>query len=157
MDGANFEEWIPTLRCWVMPEQRRIAEPDELVNQFYIEKWDEVCGNFDSTTPGDWLGWLFRCFKTWQIDWLRKHNSQKAGGLQEIKPLLWDVIKPEELDGFSNFFERVKELESTHRIVLTLHYFTGLTQSEIGNVVGKTAPAVNQWVEEALEELRRIA
>ena len=83
--------------------------------------------------------WLFRVLKHLWIDQLRREKRQPEVTLRETATPEQSLLQDERR---RLLWTAINKLPQTDREVLTLHYFSGLSLAEIGQMFGKSPGAV---------------
>ena len=126
------------------------ATAEELVQEAFARVW--ASPNTPSAEP-DFRRWLYRALTNLARDHHRRH-------LVEAKLVFWN---PPAIDPIDEVVHRAEDRELLRgllalpfkdRHAIYLHYFDGLTFSEVGNVLGVSEIAARVRVHRALERLR---
>lgn len=110
--------------------------------------------------------WIFRISTTKSLDELRKRRRKKRissigkiFGLDLVMHLMADPARPDELisekESFDALQKQLDSLPENQRIALTLSKIDNYNSSEVGEVMGISAAAVDSLVYRAKQSLRR--
>jgi RNA polymerase sigma-70 factor (ECF subfamily) len=126
------------------------ATAEELVQEAFARVW--ASPNTPSAEP-DFRRWLYRAITNLARDYHRRR-------LLEAKLLFWNAPPIDPIDEVVHRAEdrellrAVLALPFKDRHAIYLHYFDGLTYSEVGDVLGVSEIAARVRVHRALERLR---
>jgi RNA polymerase sigma-70 factor, ECF subfamily len=137
---------------------RSMAE--ELVQEVFLKVW-RSSGTFDPSR-GSFSTWLYRVTRSVALDLYRKRAhriSQVADGQLHIAAERDSSAGPQELVDESWLSWRVSRalevLDASHREVIDLAYFSGLSQSEISERTGVPLGTVKSRTASAYNSLRK--
>jgi RNA polymerase sigma-70 factor (ECF subfamily) len=130
---------------------------EDLVQETFLRVWNRF-GQFDAK-KGDIGSWMMGIARNRSIDYLRSPTARErcAAEFQAMEnPMLLGNLEKELLT--SHQFHRVQValegLSKSHRTVMLLAYFEGLSQTEIARRLNQPLGTVKTWVRTALYRLR---
>ena len=137
---------------------RNAGAAEDLVQETFLRVWNRV-QSFDQTRGA--LGpWVLTVARNRAIDYLRSVDGKMTAGTLELDRLENPAL-------FSNFDDGVlsldrarilktafEKLTPTHRQVIELAYFEGLSQTEMAERMNQPLGTVKTWVRAALKALR---
>ena len=103
------------------------------------------------------LGWLCGIAHNCAVDFLRAHAVRQSLSVEELADLpadarnVWDTDSPE-----YEARELLRRLRADERELLTMRYWLGLSEREIGQALGITEKAVSARFRRLLEKCRKL-
>jgi RNA polymerase sigma-70 factor (ECF subfamily) len=103
------------------------------------------------------LGWLCGIAHNCAVDFLRAQAVRQSVPLEELADLpvdarsVWDADSPE-----YETWELLRRLRAQERELLTMRYWLGLSEREIGQQLGLTEKAVSARFRRLLEKCRKL-
>jgi RNA polymerase sigma-70 factor, ECF subfamily len=136
---------------------RDVGTAEDLVQETFLRVWTRAQG-FDAQ-KGAIGPWLLAVARNRAIDYLRSASGRERNSVEFEEtehPSLFINMEQGILD--SDRARRVKaaveKLSDSHRQVIELAYFEGLTQTEMAERMGQPLGTVKTWVRAALKSLR---
>lgn len=133
------------------------SEVDDIVETVFIKAWTKL-EKYTNHKDASFGAWLFRIAHNTVIDHRRAHRS-----LMPIDPRMEDRSRrsaPASRASESMMAEQVRaavrELREPYRQVVTLKFLTGLSNSEIAQVLGRREGNVRVLQYRALKELKQM-
>ena len=137
---------------------RDAALAEDLVQETFLRVWNRAQA-FDEQRGA--LGpWLLAVARNRAIDYLRSSDGRMARSAYELvemeNPALFANLENEILssDQARRIREALTKLNPTHRNVIELAYFEGLSQTEMAQKMGQPLGTIKTWVRTALRNLR---
>ena len=131
---------------------------EDLVQETFLRVWNRAQA-FDEQRGA--LGpWLLAVARNRAIDYLRSSDGRMARSAYELvemeNPALFANLENEILssDQARRIREALTKLNPTHRNVIELAYFEGLSQTEMAQKMGQPLGTIKTWVRTALRNLR---
>ena len=130
----------------------------DLVQETFIRVWSRAQA-FDSQR-GALGAWLLAVARNRAIDYLRSVDGRMARSSYELvemeNPALFANLENQVIaaDQASRIRGAMSKLSASHRSVIELAYFEGLSQTEIAEKLGQPLGTIKTWVRTALKNLR---
>jgi RNA polymerase sigma-70 factor, ECF subfamily len=137
------------------------SEPEmaeDLVQETFIRVWSRVQA-FDSAR-GALGAWLMAVARNRAIDYIRSVDGRMARSSYELvemeNPALFSSLENQTVlaDQVKRIREAIGKLDTSHRTVIEMAYFEGLSQSEIAEKLGQPLGTIKTWARTALKNLR---
>jgi len=131
---------------------------EDLVQETFIRVWSRVQA-FDSAR-GALGAWLMAVARNRAIDYIRSVDGRMARSSYELvemeNPALFSSLENQTVlaDQVKRIREAIGKLDTSHRTVIEMAYFEGLSQSEIAEKLGQPLGTIKTWVRTALKNLR---
>jgi RNA polymerase sigma-70 factor (ECF subfamily) len=131
---------------------------EDLVQETFIRIWSRVQA-FDSAR-GALGAWLMAVARNRAIDYIRSVDGRMARSSYELvemeNPALFSNLENQTVmaDQVKRIKEAIGQLDPSHRTVIEMAYFEGLSQSEIAEKLGQPLGTIKTWVRTALKNLR---
>jgi RNA polymerase sigma-70 factor (ECF subfamily) len=131
---------------------------EDLVQETFIRVWSRVQA-FDSAR-GALGAWLMAVARNRAIDYIRSVDGRMARSSYELvemeNPALFSSLENQTVlaDQVKRIREAIGKLDPSHRAVIEMAYFEGLSQSEIAEKLGQPLGTIKTWVRTALKNLR---
>jgi RNA polymerase sigma-70 factor, ECF subfamily len=136
---------------------RDLALAEETTHDVFLRVWEQPAG-YDPTR-GTFAGWLLRVSRNRAIDLLRRRRETSLDNA-EADPMAWiadPAPNPEEQTISSlrrqEVHEALNALPVDQRQLLELAYFTGLTQREIAERLGRPHGTIKSQIRSAMRRL----
>ena len=99
--------------------------------------------------------WLFKIATNKALNAQKKGKREIPADVTLFNTVASDQVGPATATEYGELHEAVARLEANHRIVISLHYWQGLSYQEIATVMSSPIGSVRGWMYRAKETLRK--
>ncbi|WP_321474758.1 sigma-70 family RNA polymerase sigma factor [uncultured Paludibaculum sp.] len=137
---------------------RNQAVAEELVQEAFLRVWHR--SQFFDPEKGGFATWILAVARNQAIDYLRSVTGRQWKGEVAMdrmdEPALFQTIEEELIhtDRVRQIRSAIGKLKDTHRQVIELAYFEGLSQTEIAARISQPLGTVKTWMRTGLKLLR---
>lgn len=154
--AAYYEAHMPSIFRYIYARVSDRALAEDLVSEISL-KGLEHFESYDETKP--FIGWFYGIARNHLIDYFKRMHRYNHVSLDEIEGVLPDDSSPR--DDAVNNIERERlhaalgKLPEAKREIVTLHYLSGYSYREIGDMLGKDENTVKVATFRALQDLKQ--
>lgn len=137
---------------------RNQAVAEELVQEAFLRVWHRA--QFFDAERGGFTTWILAVARNQAIDYLRSVTGRQWKGEIAMdrtdEPALFQGVEEELIhsDRVRQVRSAIGKLKDTHRQVIELAYFEGLSQTEIAERISQPLGTVKTWMRTGLKLLR---
>lgn len=137
---------------------RNQAVAEELVQEAFLRVWHRA--QFFDAEKGGFTTWILAVARNQAIDYLRSVTGRQWKGEVAMdrmdEPALFQGIEEDliQTDRIRQIRAAIGTLKETHRQVIELAYFEGLSQTEIAERISQPLGTVKTWMRTGLKLLR---
>jgi RNA polymerase sigma-70 factor (ECF subfamily) len=168
-DSAAFDELVaryqgPLLGFFYRNTRDRQLSEDfaqETLLRVYNQSWDYL-------PSGRFRGWIYRIARNLLVDNIRRQSHDALihaftgqtpdGGADAVSRIAAQLVPPEDIAAQRELAavvdELLKELPEEQRLTFTMHYFSGLTLSEVAAAMETSLPTCKSRLRLCREKLR---
>jgi len=149
-----YEKCYERVTRYVFVRVGNLHEAEDLASETFVRALHSLDSYEDRGLPME--AWIFRIAHNLVVDYLRKESKRTLVTLDELP--VRDTSNPEEeaLLGIEveHLIQALNQLSNSHREVISLRFFSGLSSAECGQILNKNAGAVREMQRIAVKELR---
>ncbi len=146
----TFKKYYNELKLYVYSLCRDVALAEDLASDAFFKAISSV----DEEKQG-FKYWLFKVARNRYIDYVRKNSRQTAidDNLSDGGNLVESIIEKEE---YRALYHAISLLKDSHREVVQLYYFDGLSVAEISDITGESIENVKVMLYRSRNKLKSL-
>jgi RNA polymerase sigma-70 factor (ECF subfamily) len=155
--GALYEHYVDRIYSYIYHRVGNVHDAEDLTSRVFFRAMSHIDGYVDRGYP--FSAWLYRIAHNLIANWHRDRGRRPVislddmviGSRPEEHP---DAVAETEYDR-RTLSEAIADLEPVRRELLMLKFNEGLSNAEIGDVLGRSEGAIKSLYHRTLLELRR--
>ncbi|MBT4511061.1 MAG: sigma-70 family RNA polymerase sigma factor [Chloroflexi bacterium] len=153
---ALYEESYDKVARYIFIRIGNQQEAEDLASETFVRALKSLNSYQERGLPME--AWIFKIAHNIVVDYLRKVSKRQMVNLDEVT--IADDSNPEEAAVSNDQIARVTKalggLSPSQREVIALRFFSGLSSTECGKVMGRQPGAVREMQSAAIKSLRHI-
>ena len=150
-----YEEYYDRVTRYVYARIGRQHEAEDLASETFVRALHSLDSYEDRGLPME--AWIFRIAHNLVVDYFRKEKKKVLVTLDEAP--IRDTADPEEDALVSieieHLMQALSQLPDSHREIISLRFFSGLSSTECGQVLNRKPGAIREMQRIAVKELRQ--
>ncbi len=151
-----YEESYDKVARYIFIRIGNQQESEDLASETFVKALRSLDSYQERGLPME--AWIFKIAHNIVVDYLRKVSKKQMVNLDEVT--IADDSNPEEAAVSNDQIARVTKalggLSPSQREVIALRFFSGLSSTECGKVMGKQPGAVREMQSAAIKSLRQV-
>jgi len=154
--GALYERYVERIYNYICYRMGNDQEAEDLTARTFYRALDHFQNYEDRGAP--FSAWLYRIAHNLVANWHRDHSRRKMIAIDDLVLSApkgkGPAAKTEKIDREDVLLEAVRRLAPDRQQLIILKHVEGLTNAEIGQVMGRTEGAIKSLYHRALVALR---
>lgn len=154
--GALYERYVDRIYNYIHYRTGNDQDAEDLTARTFYRALDHLPDYEDRGLP--FSAWLYRIAHNLLANWHRDHSRRRIVSLNDLVLKAprerGPAAKTEKLDDEDVLLEAVRRLAPDRQQLIVLKHVQGMTNAEIGQVMGRTEGAIKSLYHRALVALR---